>query len=196
MASLDRPYEWLNPAALRAHGVEPHYFGLGFIQFKISPLHRLHVWVPDWPVIPGAESEFHDHRNAFTSTVLAGLVEHEVAVLGPWCSSDAPGAQEVVAVSCKPSAAEDPRLLGYAPLVPVGVFRVAAHQSYSLTPDAFHRTRSEGPTVTWLKRGPMEREHARVLRPVGASFTCPFSLPRTWQECWDKVESVLASCPV
>lgn len=174
----------LNTDFLKARGAVPHYFGLGFIQIKLDDVHRLHAWVPDWPAIPGAETELHDHRYPFTSHVLKGAIEHELFAAGPLQDLPGPGLWEVAAVSCKPGAAEEARLLGYAAPTRLAAFRIGAGHSYALTPDAFHRARAHGPAVSLLARQPTERDEARILREPGAPSACPFSLKVPVDECW------------
>jgi len=170
---------------LRSHGAVPHYFGLGFIQVKLDAVHRLHAWVPDWPAIPGAETELHDHRYPFTSHVLKGCIEHDVFAIGPLQDRFEPGLWEVASVSCQPGSSEAPRLLGHAAATLLASVRVGAGQSYALTPDAFHRARAHGPIVSLLVRRPTERAEARILRTPGAPSVCPFSLDVSVEKCWE-----------
>src|SRR5271168_5571627 len=63
-------------AKAKKYGSEPYWFGLGFIQLKLSDTERMHFWLPE---IPHPErEEIHNHRYDFTSTVLAGHLMHEV----------------------------------------------------------------------------------------------------------------------
>ena len=182
----------LNPVWLRAHG-DAHYFGLGFIQIKLDAIWRVHVWTPDWPTIPGAEYELHDHRYAFNSEVLKGALHHELFMMGPMHATPAPDDLECLSVSCQPGEAAKPLHLGYASAIPMGVFQVEAGSAYRLEPDAFHRSFPVAPTVTLLQRGPQIKTMARVMRPQGTPHTCPFSLDRGPEECWAKIETILLS---
>lgn len=181
----------LDVTRLKALGVVPHYFGLGFIQMKLDASTRLHVWVPDWPAIPGVDTELHDHRYAFESTVLLGAMEHEVFALGPVRPEARSGDWELLSVTCQPGEEGEPQPQGFVEALEMGRFRVEQGQSYRLGEEAFHRSKTDGPTVTWLRRGPVDKPLARVLRKPGSPFVCPFSLSPSVEECWVKVAQVL-----
>lgn len=97
---------------LRGLGVIPHYFGLGFIQLKLSEHWRIHFWMPSWPTIPGAETEFHDHRYDFISKVLHGRLEQEVFEVGPTHPKYQDGDLEIFEVSCQPGQEKEPEVVG------------------------------------------------------------------------------------
>lgn len=177
--------------ALRASGATPHYFGLGFIQLKLNEAERLHFWVPEWPTIPGAEHELHDHRYDFESTVLCGTLVHELYAVGALMPAPEPGALEVVAVSCTPDAAQAPHALGFAHPMRIGRFTVPAGSTYALGHEAVHRSWVEGPTVTRVRRGAQVKAMARVLREPGSAHVCPFSLPYTAEDCWARMAQLL-----
>jgi hypothetical protein len=180
---------------LRALGVVPHYFGLGFIQMKIDDVWRVHVWVPEWPTIPGAENELHDHRYGFESHVLKGALVHELFALGA-TDAAAEGSGdwlELIEVTCKPGETDVPMVQGFVRPQFIGRFEVHTGGQYALGTEAFHRSTPVGPTVTLVKRGPVARKNARVLRPVGSSFSCPFALDTSVEACWAKVEEIYAA---
>jgi hypothetical protein len=184
-------HQLLDVAALRQMGVTAHYFGLGFIQIKLDATWRLHVWVPEWPTIPGAESELHDHRYDFVSTVLCGALRHELFAAGPVHAEPQEGDLEKLDVSCQPGQAHDPVPLGYVRPIAIGTFTVEAGGTYHLGTEAFHRSHPQGPTVTLVRRGAIQKELATVLRPIGTAFTCPFSLSPDEATCWAQVAQVL-----
>lgn len=184
-------HQLLDVDALRHMDVHAHYFGLGFIQIKLDAQWRLHVWVPEWPTIPGAETELHDHRYAFESIVLCGALHHELYAAGPVHATPEPGDLEKLDVSCQPGQTHDPVPLGYVRPMAVGEFAVEAGSLYRLGMEAFHRSTPQGPTITLVKRGAIQKDLATVLRPIGAAFTCPFSLSPSEDECWQKVAQVL-----
>jgi hypothetical protein len=195
----ERPWPWaelLDVATLRARGKTAHYFGLGFIQIKLDATWRLHVWVPEWPTIPGAESELHDHRYDFDSQVLCGALRHDLYAAGPTHAHAQPGDAERLDVTCQPGQAHDPVPLGHVRPIPIGTFTVPAGGHYRLTASAFHRSTPLGPTVTLVRRGPVQKELATVLRPPGAAFTCPFSLSPDETACWAKVAEVFQAAQV
>ena len=176
---------------LKASGATPHYFGLGFIQLKLDRDKRLHFWTPDWPTIPGNDSEIHNHRYDFASTVLKGAIEQVVYDMGRLYAIPVDGALEVVEVSCQPGSEEAPQLLGYATPMALVSHRVEAGGSYTLRTDDFHIAHSVGDTITQVIRGPILHQNARVLRPLGSGFVCPLSINKSAEECWDKIEQML-----
>src|SRR5690606_30989934 len=68
--------QFLDIDHLRSYGATPHWFGLGFIQLKLTNDTRIHFWHPalmaDTP-----EEELHDHRYRFHSHILLGNITHE-----------------------------------------------------------------------------------------------------------------------
>lgn len=176
---------------LRQSGAVPHYFGLGFIQLKLSGSVRLHFWVPEWPTIPGAEDELHNHRYAFSSRVLQGAVSQEIYALGPVSNSPFPGALELIEVSCKPATEDAPAVVGYAaPELRIRL-ETGQGQEYALTPADFHVARALPGTVTRVERGEVIQENAQVLRAPGSLFTCPFAIEKSTEECWAKIAAMV-----
>lgn len=192
MAALT-PSAWLGWGRLQACGAVPHYFGLGFIQLKLDARRRLHFWVPRWPQIPGSDTELHDHRYDFRSTVLQGAVEQEVFAATPLQGTPFEGSLELVEVTCKPGHAGAPRSLGHARPLRLLAHRVDAGQSYELGHEAFHRAACVGDTITLVERGPVVKDVARVLRPAGSPPTCPFSLDVGPDACWAEMARMIGA---
>ena len=182
---------WLDISRLHATGARPHYFGLGFIQLKVEQDQRLHFWVPTWPAIPGSATELHDHRYDFVSTVLKGCVDQEVFSAPPAQAEPFEGCLELVEVDCKPGREGAPAVKGYVKPQLLVSHRVEAGQQYRLGHEAFHRAWSVGPTITLLERGPIRKDLARVLRPVGTPFACPFDNAITEGQCWEHIARML-----
>ena len=101
------------------------------------------------------------------------------------------GALEVVEVSCQPGSEGAPQLLGCATPMALVSHRVDAGGSYALRSDDFHIAHSVGHTITQVIRGPVIHQNARVLRPLGSNFVCPFSIDKTTEECWTKIAQML-----
>lgn len=175
---------------LRACRATPHYFGLGFIQIKVSASRRYHFWVPDWPTIPGAASQAHNHRYPFSSTVLFGRIRQELFRLGPLKAHPEGADLEVAEVSCQPG--DSPRVVGYGQLERVLDLTTHAGGSYRLTPRDFHVSWAPGPAITCLDRGPTVLAMAQVVRPVGAPAHCPFAGDMGEEACWDRIGRMLA----
>lgn len=123
--------------------------GLGFIQVQLQGGQRLHVWHPDLPRRRCFEhSCIHDHRFAFTSTVLIGAMVNQVYTLieGP------DGLPDVVGPYIS-YIHEGPRTAcGGRPWVPDGRLflremypeTVEAGQSYTMPAYLYHKTEPLG----------------------------------------------------
>lgn len=165
----------------------PAYFGLGFIQLKINEHQRVHFWVPQWPTIPGADNELHDHRYTLTSTILKGEIHNHI--YAPMASSNP--THELIEVSCKPNSTQEPQVIERVTPLFITSFVSKAGDTYTLSPDAFHTAHTIGPTVTFVQRGDVIKNTARVIRPLNSAFVCPFSIQYSEQQCWEKIEDIL-----
>ena len=175
--------------ALRASGAKPHWFGLGFIQLKLDADSRLHFWHPRLTA-DTSEEELHDHRYAFHSRILVGQIVHEEWSLEP----DGQGDFEKVVVSCKPGVEADPVPVGRGRLVRGSTYTMAAGSEYTFVETGFHRIRASR-AVTYLERGPVTKDFANVLRPVGEPSVCPFSRTVPEDEIWECIGELLQDRP-
>ena len=177
---------YLDLANLKTLGT-PAYFGLGFIQLKINDRKRVHFWVPEWPTIPGADNELHDHRYTLTSTILKGEIHNQIYTP---VSTPNP-THELIEVSCKPNSTEEPQAIAQVTPIFLSSFISKVGDTYTLSPDAFHMAHTIGSTVTFVERGKTIKDMARVIRPINSAFVCPFSIQYSEQQCWDKIEEML-----
>lgn len=181
---------YLNIDALRATGAKPHWFGLGFIQLKLTETERMHFWLPEDSGITAAEEEPHDHRYRFVSTVLIGSIVNRRFRFDPAGDPD----DEMVEVTCEPGQEGEPRLLGvgWREVVSTELIDVDdLHQSYAMEAGEFHQAWPLAPTVTLLRRGGYEKATARVIRRRGEPLVCPFSAPKAEAECWEIMANML-----
>lgn len=183
---MDAAFDPLDIDALRATGAVPHWFGLGFVQVKLDATRRIHFWHPaHGQVTP--EEEMHDHRYDFQSRVLAGEMVHEV-----WDFVEGEdGDHEMLEVSCSPGAAAGPRSLSRGRVSLAGRYVLRAGSDYFFPAGRFHRGFAKG-AITFLTRGPVVSDFARVVHPVGLPTVCPFSVRRTEDECWALIEDMLS----
>jgi phosphoribosyl-ATP pyrophosphohydrolase len=175
---------------LRKAGVEPQWFGLGFIQMKLNETDRLHFWHPDLsPDV--SEEEVHDHRYDFTSTVLKGEVTHEIFVFNRSRYSGDNIRHEMVTVSCDPNQPPPPNTLPTPGVMNfVGSQTMVEGSRYFFPKGSFHRSKASR-AITFLRRGPVDRQFAHVIRPVGAPMVCPFSKPKSQAEIWDHIADLI-----
>lgn len=177
---------YLDLAILKTLGT-PAYFGLGFIQLKINDVQRIHFWVPEWPTIPGADNELHDHRYTLTSTIFKGEIHNQI--FAPIPTQDP--THELIEVSCKPNSTEKPKIIERVTPVFITSFVSKVGDTYTLSPDAFHTAHSVGSTVTFVERGNVIKDLARVIRPMNSAFVCPFSIQYSEQQCWEKIAEII-----
>ena len=170
---------------LRARGVKPHFFGLGFIQAKLSETERLHFYHPSL-VANVPEEELHDHRYDFESAVIAGKLTNEIWTFRP----DQDGPHELVKVSCEPgtSAAHIPPVRGEAAMSLR--FETVAGARYLITHDQFHRVWAES-CITHITRKPKVKDLASVIRGSGAEAVCPFGVSLSEDACWEIIAEML-----
>jgi len=171
--------------SLNNHGL--HYFGLGFIQMKVSTVQRFHFYHPDIMPILDAD-EIHDHRYEFESTVEKGALSQEIFTYQSMPFSD----YGLYEVSCKKEdAGKAPFLIKDVIPEKLAEFVVQTGQRYSLQPQAFHRIDYKVPTITSLIRGPILKDYARIIKSHAAPDVCPFSKKMTDDELWGIIEQIL-----
>lgn len=177
---------------VREHSRHIHYFGLGFVQVKLDrpdPLGRgsetrMHFYTADLPAITG-EEEVHNHRRSFTSTVVRGSFSQKFYAVTP-------GDTHLLELeSCK-EGVEAPAAPRPCSLVEMSrqIFREGSE--YWVHHDQFHRVWVAGPTVTLLHLSSPLKDHAEVVRPVGAEKVCPFSKKVPEDQLWQIVKRMLA----
>ena len=159
----------------------PHYFGLGFIQLKLNKHERIHFYHPElMPIVD--EEEIHDHRYAFTSHIVKGSLTNEIFSCETMLFSDI-GMYEV---SCSmEDEGKPPYFLKEVEINKVCEFSLNEGSDYFLTADAFHRIKYHEPTITYLTRGEVIKDYARIIKPLDAPDVCPFSKKMEQKELWD-----------
>ena len=176
--------------SLKSDSFMAHYFGLGFIQVKLTDATRLHFYHPE---LPAFVEEPHNHRYSFRSEVLRGGLGQTF-----WEPVGAPVAEGALwwvdNETCTSDATQD---------VPEGYksfFRYAGEtitkdgSSYYLPSEVFHQVRplfELGPCVTFLTRGPRTKSFAQVARTRREKGICPFSRPISEDLMWQIIEDCL-----
>ncbi len=167
---------------LRARCTSIHFFGLGFIQIKLGPLERVHVYHPE---LAAFVDEPHDHRYDFESTVLLGSLTnttYQFVAVPDECPTDL----RMLETSCSPENTADPKE-AVVRLVGKSVAEVKAGESYVMGRDQFHTIATSPYCVTHLRRSTPVKEYARVVRRVGAPTVCPFSKNVDEEKLWEYV---------
>lgn len=159
-----------------------HYFGLGFIQIKLTPEYRIHFYNKKLPAIIGDE-DVHNHRYDFNSKIFAGSFHQEVFQL---TDGDTHILEQE---SCKEgeSSQSVAKVCGIKQIMTQD-FTVGSE--YSVDADMFHRVAADF-AITFLKRGEVKKEFADVVREKTALKVCPFSKKIPENELWDMVDEML-----
>jgi hypothetical protein len=179
--------DYLDINTLKTLGT-PYYFGLGFIQLKITPETRLHFYHPEiMPILD--EDEIHDHRYDFVSKIIKGRLENEIYDYQRLFFAD----YELVEVSCKKEdAGKPPQYLHEVEPYKVCSFSCSAGDSYALPHYMFHKIRYPVPTITLLTRGEIVKEFAHVIKHKEAPSVCPFSKKMSDEEIWSIIEEIVS----
>lgn len=186
---------------LKENHYDAYFFGLGFIQIKIDDSNRVHIYSPELPAF--VESP-HDHRYNFVSKVLRGRLVNKVweefidIKLTPGTENwrEPNSTIEIDYVSCQQSGEALQVPESYESTVDyVDSFEINEGSSYYISRNTFHTVApdfSVGPCVTWVTRGAVNKEFARVLRFPDDKKECPFSQEIEKDELWKIVERALA----
>lgn len=163
-----------------------HFFGLGFIQVKVSHTQRYHFYSSELPGFVDQES-VHNHRYDFTSTILGGKLKQEIFSVTP---GEADAEFVMKEESCRSNVkAPDTE-------TPCRVYKLfedthVKGSTYTIDKDTFHKiVPVTDSAVTFLTRGPIKKEFATVVSPAGAEFVCPFSKQIPEEELWRLVSDI------
>ncbi len=169
----------LSVEVLKAQCKLIHYFGLGFIQLKVSDSRRYHFYTKELPpIVP--EEDIHNHRYDFRSIILAGSLCQEIYQLLPgdrYVCEDESCKAEVKAPS-KPS----PCTIG---LLSRHIY--TAGSEYFIRHQTFHKVKAYGDCITQIDRTDYKKEYAQVVRPVNEIAVCPFSQKIEESRLWEIV---------
>lgn len=133
----------------------------GFIQLKLTPHSRLHVW-PDGPIVrQRTSSPLHDHRFAFESTVITG---HLIHVTYDLIECPRESAVYQVHVAPVPGGLHPLEVFGYA--IKTGQYEMEEGSTYWFKERRFHETKAIGLTATVIQKTDESDLMPRVLCPV------------------------------
>lgn len=168
----------------------PHFFGLGFIQVKVSLTERYHFYHRS---LPAFVEEPHDHRYDFTARVLKGRLHNTLYHCQPL--SELHGATgSVFTSSCKPEQSTDTFIFTSKSTV-ISSFVTSHGEWYSLHSDTMHTAKpmydESDSCITHLIRGVPHKENAHVFRSFEHHKVCPFSMKIDKATLWEKVRICL-----
>ena len=172
----------------KAVGIVPAFFGLGFVQLKLSKLHRLHFYHPEANPIAHYQEEPHDHRYHFHSRVLAGELRQESYAF----TADENGAWLKTLETCQPGVEAPVGSDTLGKVEKIAKMRHYADDEYFCHEQTFHTvtTGPDGWAITDLTRTDYTKQFAHVLRLKTGEKTCPFSQPKSEDWCWE----IIADC--
>lgn len=175
---------------LQRRATHIQFFGLGFVQVKLTPTTRYHFYHPSLQVIT---ENPHNHRTALTSHVLSGVLESRIWRLYP--EDEAPPDAlylEKKAVTCTTSA---PSVVLPEPChvhaKQIHVHQAAKGFAYYIDNTVYHQVFRVGqrPCVTFVTLSGEKRDFASVLSLKEES--CPFSVPMRKPDLWALVKDCL-----
>lgn len=189
------PIQYLRERAEK-YGSDPYWFGLGFIQLKLSDVERMHFWTPD---IPSPErEEIHNHRYDFSSIVLAGNLRHDVYHLDATVDPSADlrivdGCEyEIFETNCAPTHEGTVETVSPCLVTHIGQFNLQAGSTYEFPHESFHTTEGTEFAITKLIRKlPKPIEFASVIKKRGAATACPFKDKLPTETCWQHIDAAL-----
>lgn len=161
-----------------------HYFGLGFIQLKLSPTTRMHFYTSKLLPIISLE-DMHNHRYDFTSNILKGNLIHSTfeIVEGNTHIIELESCKE--GVVCETKGKECGVRLS-------GVQSYSVGSWYTIPHYVFHTVASDF-CITIITRTDYKKELAEVVRPINSNKVCPFSKKVEENELWEIINYMLRS---
>lgn len=172
---------------LKNNNIKPNYFGLGFIQCKISESIRAHFYHPSIQPIVNIEEEIHDHRYNFTSYILHGkLINKRYKFV-----EDDNGQYIKQFESCNKNIEVKDQKITIGNIENFGKSdNLIENCNYYMDHRWFHTIQSEN-CVTLLRRSEYKKEYSNVIRPINSEKICPFSKTVDAQECWNIIKELL-----
>lgn len=174
-------YELANIDWIKKNHQKIHYFGLGFIQVKLSDTERLHFYTDELPKTVQQE-EIHNHRYNFVSKILFGEMLHYIYEV-----DENPNGEYLLT---KESCNEDNKLND--PGISVNIEQVfmtkyKTSQKYYINHNTFHNVSCEDGTITHLKRTAYQKDFADVIHRKDKPTVCPFSIKVDEKDLFDIV---------
>jgi hypothetical protein len=161
-----------------------HYFGLGFIQLKLTSTRRIHFYTPLLPAITNCE-DVHNHRYDFRSVIMKGTLNQQIF-------KTVPGNQCYVEnESCKETENASDDTIELCNLRIVCEMDLPKGASYNIKHDVLHRVKALEPTITVLDRGDYLKQYAQVVRFRHTKKVCPFGKKIPEADLWPIVEDML-----
>jgi hypothetical protein len=171
-----------------AYGSKPYWFGLGFIQLKLSDSTRIHFWSPEIKRVE--REEIHDHRYNFKSTVLYGTLHFDLFEM-TLMQRDGVWTHELYQTDCSPEQEGnlEPKVYPVT-LTKRGSYDLVRGSSYWFSSEQFHTTEGTELAVTYLERETKTKQFANVIKAKGAPHSCPFAEKMDEKLCWEHIKNI------
>lgn len=178
-------HAWNDIEKLRKAHTVVQYFGLGFVQVKLSPTERIHYYHPNLSAsIP--EESAHNHRYGFVSNILKGQL---IQTMFRESNGDEFQKTQETCMVNEETTLEEIALTG---LVKTSEYCLSAGSKYFIDDEQIHKVRAEGKTVTHIHRPQKAlKELADVYTPVSKDLLCPFASTLSAEELWDIIEDTV-----
>ena len=171
---------------LKNSHVKPAFFGLGFIQCKVSQYERYHFYHEDLYPIVDMEEEIHDHRYDFVSTILKGQLINKLYEFTP----NEKGEYYSELESCNKDniVTDKKRTQGNIVLLSMQTYK--ENESYEIKFEQLHTIEAKN-CITHLVRTDYKKKLATVVRHNKVEKNCPFSKQIDEKTCWQIIEEIL-----
>lgn len=162
-----------------------HYFGLGFIQAKISNFERIHFYTNALTQTVEPE-EIHNHRYDFVSRIYKGEFVQQIYDVNKSVNGQYLLTQE----SCDENNKLD------FPKEPVDIKQLYEKtyyedESYFMNHNTFHTVSAKENTITLLTRTDYKKEYADIVYHNSKTLTCPFSVKVSEDDLYNLIETIL-----
>lgn len=170
---------------------KPMFFGLGFIQCKISSEERYHFYHPSLIPVVNIEEEIHDHRYDFVSTIIKGTLTNKIYDFKENINNTSINNLYIkTKESCDKNkeVMDDIKKYGNISLILESDYNEG--QQYFMDNNTFHTVKAIN-CITHLKRSEYKKELANVIRPEKTVKICPFSIVIDEEKCWELIKEML-----
>lgn len=176
--------KYLDIDYLKSLNADPEWFGLGFIQLKISPTKRIHFWHPE---LKGNVEHPHNHRYNFTSKILRGSIKQ--TIYRP-SDNQSHGDHHIFEVNCQEDSKT--KLVKRVSIKKVFSTTMIAGQEYSLDMDEYHTIESSDAVTLLSRPNHHQKEMAQVLQPCDERMACPFEKKISTYELWKYITDIVS----
>lgn len=165
---------------LRGQNIKPYFFGLGFIQCKVSDSQRYHFYHPSLLPTVDYEEEAHDHRYDFHSKIIKGSLKNRIYNF----KENNLGQYNLQNESCNPNIKIENHIKVFGDLTLISDKTYYENDIYFMDNNTFHTVESNL-AITHLTRSEYKKVFANVIRKNNTEKVCPFEKKVSEKECWE-----------